>query len=99
MPIPGSVVCRAAVTSSVSLPHPVPLILHGQHTLFVPDLFSYKCIQLSLENSKRILHFCNQLVPRSALGGKNMILIADWISLDLHSRKGFSLFWVFFLID
>lgn len=95
-PCPAVWCDRAAVTGCASLPHAVPLIFHGQHALLVPALFSHKCIQLSLENSKRFLHFCKQCVPLSALGGKNTILIADWISLHLHSRKGVCFVWLFF---
>lgn len=56
-----------------------------------PRHVSYKCIQLSLENIKRwqILNFCKQLVP---LSGKNVILIANRIPLDLLSRKVFIYF-------
>lgn len=95
-PCPAVWCDRAAVTASVSLPPAATFVLHGQHALWVPALFSYKCIQLSLENNKRFPHFCKQLVPVSALGGKNTIPIADWISLDLHSRKGFYFFVVSF---
>lgn len=87
---------RAAVTGSVSLPHSVTFILHGQHTMWVPALLSDKCIQLSLENNKRFLHFCKQLVPLSALGGKNMILIADWISPGFAFQEGAFTVLIFF---
>lgn len=70
------------------VPHS-PTCFAWSTTPWATDLFSYQCIQFSLENIKRwqIHHCCKYLVSLSALAGRNVILIVDWISLNLCSRK------------